>query len=84
MYRVTVIEKMNAPIAGNAQKWYRYVIDNERGNTIVGQRAGTRTEVTRFAHECARHLNEKYPGGRGVDSPTVRRVNLDALSALYY
>jgi hypothetical protein len=83
MYRISSIEKVDQPGPGASGHWYRYVISNNHGNTITGQRAGTRKEVTRFVQDCVHHLNQKYRFSSRSTTATVRKVNVDGLVPFY-
>lgn len=63
------VERADPPQGCAVDEWYSYVI--ERGvSTIVGGRAGTRNQVTRYAKEFTAELNERIRnGGRSLWSP---------------
>lgn len=82
MYCLVSIERIPAPCGGAGGYWYRYVISNNHGNTITGQRSGSRKDVRRFALDCITHLNQKYRHPATTNS-RVRPINIDAMLPLY-
>ena len=63
-YKLSSVEEAPAPAGcgeDDKARWYRYVI--ERGNaTIVGQRRGTRQQVTSYANAYVDELNARSNG----------------------
>ncbi len=64
-YRLASVEEAAAP-AGCSEgsqdgRWHRYVIERS-GSTIVGQRRGTRQQVTSYANAYVDELNARSSG----------------------
>lgn len=62
-YLVKVVEKTEPPEGCDGNNWYRYVLERN-GSTLVGQRRGTLSQVTRYAEELAEEANSRR-GGKG-------------------
>lgn len=65
IYRLASVEEAAAP-AGCSEdsqdgRWHRYVIERS-GSTIVGQRRGTRQQVTSYANAYVDELNARSSG----------------------
>lgn len=57
-YSVTLIEKTGAPMGGDIGNWYRYII-NDGNSTITGTRSGNKKQVSEYAEQYAKDLNER-------------------------
>ncbi len=65
-YAVISIGKTEPPEGAEGSNWYRYVI--ERGtSTIVGNRSGTLSQVTRHVNDFVEALNSRN-GALGVST----------------
>jgi len=71
-YRVEAVEKTERPAGIETGTWYRYVITLE-DKTIIGNRSGTRTQVTEYAKECAANLSARYARGTSTWSSSKKR-----------
>jgi len=71
-FSVAVIEKVTAPDGAQGQDWYRYILESE-SSTIVGQRRGSRRDVSAYARECVDQLNERAASAKSIWSPRGRK-----------
>ncbi|MGD8546809.1 MAG: hypothetical protein PVG50_08480 [Thiohalophilus sp.] len=69
-YMVKTVEKTEAPDGCEGNNWYRYVLERN-GSTLVGQRRGTLSQVTRYAEELASEANSRR-GGKGPSQWSTR------------
>ena len=69
-YLVKTVEKTKAPAGCEGNNWYRYVLERN-GSTLVGQRRGTLSQVTRYAEELAEEANSRR-GGKGPSQWSTR------------
>ncbi|HKK14744.1 MAG TPA: hypothetical protein VKA14_08805 [Gammaproteobacteria bacterium] len=67
---VTTIESAAGPDDDRSEGWYRYVLE-AMGSTITGCRRGSLREVTRYAKQFARQLNDRYRSN--ASSPWMRK-----------
>lgn len=72
LFRVERVEKSPSPEGGEDQGWHRYVLDNG-ASTIVGHRRGKLRDVTAYAREYVKQLNERSATGRSPSSPRGRK-----------
>ena len=61
-FTVVSVERTQAPAGTEGGNWYRYVIERN-GSTIVGNRSGTRQQVSNHAEAFAEDLNSRLAGG---------------------
>lgn len=73
LYKVMQVEK-NLSLEGNEEQgWYRYVLENGRGATIVGQRRGTLKDVTAYATQYIEQLNQRMTMTKSIWSPRGKK-----------
>ena len=57
-YTLVEVEVAENPVGDDGEDWHRYVL--VRGySRITGYHRGTLSEVTRYANDCAEHINER-------------------------
>ena len=71
-FKVSSVEKINAPDGGREQDWYRYILDSGR-STITGQRRGSRKDVLAYATQCTEQLNARGLTGQSIWSPRGKK-----------
>jgi RNA recognition motif-containing protein len=76
-YQVASVEKVESPIPGSNDDWYRYEL-RSGPSSITGMHRGTLDEVTEYATECAAAFNMRSMKGKSARSmapPRKKKVS---------